>query len=147
MFINPHKTGLHVAPMQSGHQNIVSLQCLLPADPKVVSEDSNKMLKYQYYIHIISASHNSYFFGFTFLDLLKKLMKERVLYALYSPPSPPTCDSVCWAPSSSHMLCKVYSSPALPLHRKTNLYFILHALFFKTLYEISKYNVKLVNTK
>jgi hypothetical protein len=35
------------APMQKGQKFLVSLQCLVPADPKIVSEDTNKMSMYQ----------------------------------------------------------------------------------------------------
>ncbi len=60
-----------------------------PADPKLVSEDTNKMSKSLLALHKLHTQVN--IFGFTFLDLLIKMMKIRLLYILYCPP-PPACD-------------------------------------------------------
>ncbi len=68
----------------------VSLQCLLSRWSKNLK--LRTLTKYQSLNSLLTVNkclYNFYFFGFTFLDLLIKLMKMRLLYILYCPPPPP----------------------------------------------------------
>ncbi len=62
-----------------------------PADPKLVSEDTNKMSSVNSLLALHKLHTQVNILGFTFLDLLIKMMEMRLLYILYCPP-PPTCD-------------------------------------------------------
>ena len=59
-----------------------------PADPKLVSEDTKKCQSLNSLLALPKLHTQVDIFGFTFLDLLIKMMKIRLLYILYCPPTP-----------------------------------------------------------
>ena len=90
-FFNPHKNGLFVAPMHNGLKYGVSLQCLLSSWSK--NFKLRTLTKYQSLNSLLTVNKcfiQLLLFGFTFLDLLIKFMKMRLLYILYCPPTPAT---------------------------------------------------------
>jgi hypothetical protein len=81
-----------------------------PADPKILSWGHLKMSKFNSLLALHKLHTQVNIFGFTFLDLLIKFMKMRLLYILYCPPTPAT-----WRQGSSNpfviLHVPIYRSP------------------------------------
>ncbi len=83
----PRTNGPFGAPMQNGQHFWMSLQCLFSSWSKNCKWGHSQNVKVLTAYLLIHTQVN--IFGFTFLDLLIKLMKIMLLYILYCPPPHP----------------------------------------------------------
>jgi hypothetical protein len=114
LLINTNKNGLFVAPIHNGLKKGVSLQWILSSWSKNFKLRTLK--KYQSLNRLLTLNKcfiQLLLFGFSFLDLLIKFIKMRLLYILYCPPAPAT-----WRQGQFHTLAilhvPIYRSSPLP---------------------------------